>query len=223
MEWKMATALTKRVIVDTWFIYTLRTRSVSERNSGAGIAERCSQQLAAVTLAVVSNDKLLATAQWHCVVRNTSNCSFWTLGDPRITACCPWKPEAYINPLNAELNPICHLLIKRFNVYGSERRKYIPIYIQQDETLHSLFISGNSSTCFGWYFTHHQKRIQLYLQHLVFVTPLLLSAAIVEEFESVWVCYGWRTPPTAHSKIDNVHPKIFRDSFRCIDNAHDSN
>jgi hypothetical protein len=30
-------------------------------------------------------------------------------------------------------------------------RKYIPIYIQQDATLHSLFISGNCSTCFGWY------------------------------------------------------------------------
>jgi hypothetical protein len=28
---------------------------------------------------------------------------------------------------------------------------YIPIYIQQDATLHSLFISGNCSTCFGWY------------------------------------------------------------------------
>ena len=28
----------------------------------------------------------------------------------------------------------------------------IPIYIQQDATLHSLFISGNCSICFGWYF-----------------------------------------------------------------------
>jgi len=28
----------------------------------------------------------------------------------------------------------------------------IPIYIQQDATLHNLFISGNCSTCFGWYF-----------------------------------------------------------------------
>jgi hypothetical protein len=30
----------------------------------------------------------------------------------------------------------------------------IPIYsyIQQDATLHTLFISGNYSTCFGWYF-----------------------------------------------------------------------
>jgi hypothetical protein len=26
------------------------------------------------------------------------------------------------------------------------------LYIQQDATLHSLFISGNCSTCFGWYF-----------------------------------------------------------------------
>ena len=37
----------------------------------------------------------------------------------------------------------------------------------------------------GGTFTHHQERIQLYLQHLVFVTPLLLSAAIVEELEPV--------------------------------------
>jgi hypothetical protein len=28
----------------------------------------------------------------------------------------------------------------------------IPIYIQQEATLHSLFISGNCTTCFGWYF-----------------------------------------------------------------------
>jgi hypothetical protein len=33
--------------------------------------------------------------------------------------------------------------------------------------------------------THHQERIQLHLQHLVFITPLLLSAAIVEELEQV--------------------------------------
>jgi hypothetical protein len=30
--------------------------------------------------------------------------------------------------------------------------KYIPKYIQKDATLHSLFISGNCSTYFGWYF-----------------------------------------------------------------------
>ena len=62
-----------------------------------------------------------------------------------------------------------------------------------------FILSGNCSTCFGWCTTHHQERKQLYLQHLVFVTPLLLSAAILEELEPVWVCCGWRTPPTAHS------------------------
>jgi len=33
--------------------------------------------------------------------------------------------------------------------------------------------------------THHQERIQLCLQHVVFVTPLLLPAAIVEDLELV--------------------------------------
>jgi len=33
--------------------------------------------------------------------------------------------------------------------------------------------------------THHQERKQLYLQHLVFVTPLMLPASIVEELELV--------------------------------------
>jgi hypothetical protein len=37
----------------------------------------------------------------------------------------------------------------------------------------------------GGTITHYQERKQLYLQHLVFFTPLLLSAAIVEELELV--------------------------------------
>jgi hypothetical protein len=42
----------------------------------------------------------------------------------------------------------------------------------------ALYFSGGTSI-------HHQESIQLYPQHLVFVTPLLLSAAIVEELEPV--------------------------------------
>jgi hypothetical protein len=39
-----------------------------------------------------------------------------------------------------------------FSVFIYQQEKMcILIYIQQDATLHSLFISGNSSTCFGWY------------------------------------------------------------------------
>jgi hypothetical protein len=61
----------------------------------------------------------------------------------------------------------------------------ILIYIQQDATLHSLFYLETALHVSGGTITHHQERIQLYLQHLIFVTPLLLSAAIVEELELV--------------------------------------
>jgi hypothetical protein len=49
------------------------------------------------------------------------------------------------------------------------------VYLYLETASH---VSGGTST-------HHQERIQLYLPHLVFVTPLLLSAAIVEELELV--------------------------------------
>jgi hypothetical protein len=42
----------------------------------------------------------------------------------------------------------------------------------------ALYVSGGNST-------YHQERTQLYQQHLVLVTPLLLSVAIVEELELV--------------------------------------
>jgi hypothetical protein len=67
----------------------------------------------------------------------------------------------------------------------SVHRKNIPIYIQQDATLHGLLYLETALHISGGTSTHHQERMQLYLQHLVFVTPLLLSAAIVEELELV--------------------------------------
>jgi len=60
---------------------------------------------------------------------------------------------------------------------------YILKYVQQDATLHSLFYLETALHVSGGTTTHHQERKQLYLQHLVLVTPLLLSAAIVEELE----------------------------------------
>ena len=72
-----------------------------------------------------------------------------------------------------------------FNVHGSVHRKNILIYIQQDATLHSLFYLETALHVSRGNSTHHQERKQLYLQHLVLVTPLLLSAAIVEELELV--------------------------------------
>jgi hypothetical protein len=62
------------------------------------------------------------------------------------------------------------------------------VYLYLETALH---VSGGTST-------YHQERIQLYLQHLVFVTLLLLSAAIVEELEPtglsvLWVVYATHT------------------------------
>jgi len=62
-------------------------------------------------------------------------------------------------------------------------RYNIPVYIQQDATLHSLLYLETALHVSGGTSTHHQDHIQLYLQHLVFVTPLLLAAAVVEELK----------------------------------------
>jgi hypothetical protein len=88
-----------------------------------------------------------------------------------------------LNPLKAELNPMCHLLILlgdltfmgKCIVSISNKMQSHTVYLYLETALH---VSGGTST-------HHQERIQLYLQNLVFVTPLLLSAAIVEELELV--------------------------------------
>jgi hypothetical protein len=53
--------------------------------------------------------------------------------------------------------------------------QHYTVYLYPETAVH---VSGGTSA-------HNQERIQLYLQHLVLVTPLLLSAAIVEELELV--------------------------------------
>jgi hypothetical protein len=52
-----------------------------------------------------------------------------------------------------------------------KKYKNILIYIQQDATLHSLFYLETALHVSGGIITLHQERKQLYLQHLVFVTP----------------------------------------------------
>ena len=61
----------------------------------------------------------------------------------------------------------------------------ISIYIQHDATLHSLFYLETTLQVSGGTCTHHQERKQLYLQHLVFVQPSLLPAAIAEVVATV--------------------------------------
>ena len=57
--------------------------------------------------------------------------------------------------------------------YISNKMQLYTVYLYLETALHVL---GGTST-------HHQERIQLYLQHLVLVTPLPLPAAIVEKLE----------------------------------------
>jgi hypothetical protein len=82
----------------------------------------------------------------------------------------------HLNPLNAELNPICHLLVLLGDLMFmgpcivsifqymciSNKMQCYTVYLDLETALH---VSGGNST-------HHQERIQLYLQHLVFVTLL---------------------------------------------------
>jgi hypothetical protein len=65
-------------------------------------------------------------------------------------------------------------IVRIFQCISNEMQRYT-VYLYLETALH---VSGGTST-------HHQERIQLYLKRLVFVTPLLLSAAFVEELELV--------------------------------------
>jgi hypothetical protein len=65
-------------------------------------------------------------------------------------------------------------IVSIFQYISNNIQRYT-VYLYLETALH---VSGGTST-------HHQERIQLHLQHLVFVIPLLLSAAIVEGLEPV--------------------------------------
>jgi hypothetical protein len=68
----------------------------------------------------------------------------------------------------------CIVCIFQYTCISNKMQRYtVYLYLET-----SLCVVGGTSI-------HHQERIQLYLQHLVFVTLLLLSAAIVEELEPV--------------------------------------
>ena len=74
------------------------------------------------------------------------------------------------------------------------------VYLYLENPLH---VSGGTSP-------HHQERIQLHLQHLVFVTPLLLPAAIAAGSSTVFCTPddGWK-----------YHPKYverFPDKINCV-------
>jgi hypothetical protein len=80
------------------------------------------------------------------------------------------------------------------------------VYLYLETALH---VSGGTST-------HNQERIQLYLQYLVFVTPLLLSAAISWNRFECAVC-GVRHPQ--HIQTGSNSSTIAADSSNCVTNT----
>ena len=81
--------------------------------------------------------------------------------------------------------------------YISNKMQRYTVYLYLET---ALYVSGGT-------YTHHQERIQLYLRHLVFVTPLLLPTAIVEELETglsvLWVACA------THSTLNPVPTLLF--------------
>jgi len=76
------------------------------------------------------------------------------------------------------------MLCGRYIIYNEDFNFHGYMYrnnysnIQRDATLHNLFYLESALHVSDGTSTHHQERIQLYLQHLVFVTPLLLPVAM---------------------------------------------
>ena len=108
-------------------------------------------------------------------VTNCTEKSFKSLDWFRsVTEALAVSTKYFINPLNAELSPICHLLVLLGDLtfmgprivsifqYISNKMQRYTVYLYLETALH---VSGGAST-------HHQERIQVYLQHLVFVTPV---------------------------------------------------
>jgi hypothetical protein len=106
-----------------------------------------------------------------------------------------------------------------FNVHGSVHFKNILIHIQQDTTLHNLFYLETALHVSGGTTTHHQERKQLYPQHLVFVTRLLLPTAIAVAVTALQITDAVDTVVCAPDVGWWYHPKHvkqFPDKINCV-------
>jgi len=75
-------------------------------------------------------------------------------------------------------------------------------YLQLDAALHSIFYPKTAQHVSDGTSSHHQERNQLYLQHLVFVRPLLLPATRCSFTQFILsgnccICFGWYLLPSS--------------------------
>jgi hypothetical protein len=74
--------------------------------------------------------------------------------------------------------------IYKCDVQGSVlHRECICKYNQEYATLHNSFTTAKCSTCFRWFLRPSSGAQKLYIQHRVFVKPLLLTSTVGEELE----------------------------------------
>jgi hypothetical protein len=146
---------------------------------------------------------------------------------PQVAVLQKYKDRQYwwYGKLSSPLKKNALIVLCWFNFHGPcivNIFQYMRLYTVYWYLETALRVSGGTST-------HHQEHIQLYLQHLLFVTPLLLSAAIVEELEILYPSSG------AHSTVSTASgfcytvtaicryrggigtpPPIIRSTFNCI-------
>jgi hypothetical protein len=76
-------------------------------------------------------------------------------------------------------------MLTKYTKFQQTREPTIFQYISNKMQCYSLFYLETALHVWGGTTAHHQERQQLYLKHLVFVTPLQLPATIVKELELV--------------------------------------
>jgi len=92
-------------------------------------------------------------------------------------------------------------------------RKYIPIYIQQDATLHILFISGTCSTCFGWYLhpssgAHTNVSTTSGICRTVIAVAVAVTVRQIPDVVDTVVCApddGWRYHPKHAEQVPDIN------------------
>ena len=111
-----------------------------------------------------------------------------------------------------------------FNVQGSVHRKYNPfdIFPTRCNTTQFIYFWKTALHVSGGISTHHQELIQLYLQYLVLVKPLILPPLLWKSWNwfecgvgMVMICFG--AVATAPKQINTI-PKPHSNKFKLFHN-----
>jgi hypothetical protein len=132
------------IIIRTVYFIFIKTRAVDQTGESEGVRSRLYRGCSST-----SKFSFLRFPTVWAVSASVMDVDWRPVPSPCFTLVRPYLNLSLPLPFKRRIKS--HLpfanIIRRFNVHGSVHRKYIP-----DATLHSFFISGNCSTCFGWYF-----------------------------------------------------------------------